>query len=150
MTVDVKFGTVIESISRLSIGDISVKDIDEIPENPEQLLPVFFLNPEDPINSIEPSFQSFGTNGTAVMDLRYTLNYLYIHAKVGAGLGLSAVLPGLVSSVALIVETIFSNDTVAGAVQLENNSLQIGVITAPNGAQFHGASFSFRVLEHVQ
>jgi hypothetical protein len=150
MTVDVEFGTVINAISQLSINGMSIKDVDEIPENPEMVLPVLFLNPDDPINTIEPSFQSFGSMGAAKMDLSYTLNYLYLHAKVGSSLSLSSVLPRLISAVALIIETIFSNDVVSGAVDLANSAMQIGIITGPNGAQFHGATFSFRVLEHVQ
>jgi hypothetical protein len=150
MTVDVKFGRVIEAISQLTISGISIKDVDEIPENPEMVLPVLFLNPDDPINTIEPVVQSFGSLGTAKLDMTYTLNYLYLHGKVGTSLSLSSVLPGLLDAVALILETIFSNDVVDGAVDLANSTMQIGVITGPNGAQFHGATFSFRVLEHVQ
>jgi hypothetical protein len=150
MTVDVQFGTVIEAISQLSIGSINIKDVDEIPENAEMVLPVLFIDPDDPINTLEPSFQSFGTMGTAKMDLGYTVNYIYLHAKVGAALSLSSILPGLISSVALIIETVFRNDVINGAVQFENSSMRIGVVESANGARFHGASFSFRVLEHVQ
>lgn len=150
MTVDVKFPTVIESIAGLDFGGIRVQDIEAIPENPEMILPVLFLDPGDPINSIEPSFESYGSGGTAAMNLRYTLNYLYLHAKIGAALSLSSVLPELINAVAVIMETIYSNDAVSGAIDIQNSTMQIGTITAPNGAQFHGAQFSFRVLEHVQ
>lgn len=151
MTVDVQIGTVIGAISNLSITGINLKDIDEIPENAEMFLPCLFPNPDEPITDIEPRFVSFGTMGGAKMDLGYTLHYLYIHAKVGSGLTLNAILPGLISNLALIFETIMSNDVVTGAVDLQLDSLpSIGVIIGPTGAQYHGCALSFRVLEHVQ
>jgi hypothetical protein len=150
MTVDVQFGNIITAISQLSIGNINIKDVDEIPENAEMALPVLFINPDDPISSIEPTFESFGTMGTAKMNLVYNLNYIYLHAKVGAALSLSSVLPGVISAAALIMETVFSNDVVGTALQFENSSMTITVVESASGARFHGATFSFRVLEHVQ
>jgi hypothetical protein len=151
MTVDVKFGTVISAIAGLTISGVNVKDVDETPDIAEMFLPVLFINPDNPITDIDPQFMSFGTQGSAKMDMGYTLNYLYLHAKVGSGMTLNSVLPGLISNMALIMETIFTNDYVSGAVELKLNGLpHVGVIEDATGKQFHGCAISLRVLEHVQ
>lgn len=151
MTIDVTFGTVMTSIANLTITGVNVKDITTLPENPDLKLPVLFPNPDDPVSDIEPEFVTFGSNGSAKIDMKYTLNYLYLHTKLGSGGGLAAVLPGLLTNIALIMEKILASDTLSGAVDLKLAALPaIRVIEGPNGSQYHGCSFSFRVLEHTQ
>lgn len=150
MTVDVKFGTVITAIAGLTIDGVSIKDIDEIPENAEMVLPVLFPDPGDLITELSLERLSLGTGATAAMNMTYTLHYLYAHAKIGTALSLASVLPGMLTNIALILETLAANSTVNGAIDLDNPQVQIGIVTGPNGAQFHGAAFSFRVLEFVQ
>lgn len=150
MTVDIQFGNVITAISQLHINGVAIKDIDEIPENAEMVLPVLFPDPGDLITEVSLERLSYGSGTTAAMNMRYRLHYLYAHAKIGSSLSLSSVMPGLLSNLALILEVMATNDAVNGAVDLDNPQIQIGQIESPNGAKFHGAAISLGVLEHVQ
>lgn len=151
MTVQIQYNTVIGAIAGLTISGVNIKDIDEIPENAEMQLPVLFPNPDDPVTDIDFQFASFGTMGAAKMDLSYTLNYLYLHAKVGSGLSVNSVLSGLMTNLAAIMVKFAENDQLSGAVEVKLNSLPaVRVIEGPNGTQFHGVALTFRVLEHMQ
>lgn len=151
MTVSVGFSTVTNSIAALSISGVTIKDVDEIPEDVTTLTPILFPQPSGFITDISPSFESFGSNGAAKMDLAYTLNYVYLHAPVGSGINALAPYSGMITKLAEIFVAIMSNDAITGAVDVRLNSLpNIGVVTAPNDDDYWGVLISLRVLEHVQ
>lgn len=150
MTITVAFATVADSIAGLTYTGITAKDIDQIPDNAELLCPIFFPQPNDFVMDIQSTFQSFGSNGTAKIDLSYTLNYVYLHCKTG-GIGAFEANAGLIANIAVIVKAILSNDAITGAVDIVPQTIQsIGVVEDPAGNQFWGALFSFRVLEFSQ
>lgn len=151
MTVTVSFSTVTNSIAALSVSGVTIKDVDEIPEDVAMLTPILFPQPSGFITDVSPEFQSFGSNGTAKMDLGYTLNYVYLHAPVGSGVNAFAPYAGMITKLAAIFVAIMSNDAITGAVDVRLNSLpNLGVVTTPNDEDYWGALISLRVLEHVQ
>lgn len=151
MTVSIGFSTVTGSIAALSISGVTIKDIDEIPEDVAMLTPILFPQPAGFITDIAPEFVSFGSNGAAKMDLTYTLNYVYLHAPVGSGINALAPYAGMIMKLANIFVEIMSNDAITGAVDVRLGSLpNLGVVTAPNDEDYWGALITLRILEHIQ
>lgn len=151
MTVSVNFETVTNSIAALSISGVTIKDIDEIPEDAAMLTPILFPQPPGFITDIAPSFETFGSNGAAKMNLEYTLNYVYLHAPVGSGINAFAPYAGMITKLAAIIVAIMSNDAITGLVDLKLNALpNLGIVTSPNDVDYWGVLISLRVTEYVQ
>ena len=151
MTINVQFDTVANSISALSIDGVNIHDIDDIPESAEMQTPMLIPQPNGFVSDIGPQFQSYGSGGTAKIDLQYTLNYVYLHAPIGSGISTYDIYKGLLTNVIAIFEAIFANDAPDGAIDLQLSTLSdIGTVTDPAGAEYWGILFSLRVLEHVQ
>ena len=151
MTINVQFDTVANSISALSINGVNIHDIDDIPESAEMQTPMLIPQPNGFVSDIGPQFQSYGSGGTAKIDLSYTLNYVYLHAPIGSGISTYDIYKGLLTNVIAIFEAIFANDAPDGAIDLQLSTLSdIGTVTDPAGAEYWGILFSLRVLEHVQ
>jgi hypothetical protein len=150
MTINTAFVTVADSIAGISISGVTVKDINEIPENVELLCPVLIPQPNDYITNLSVERMSFGGGGTAKLDMTYTLNYVYLHSAVG-GLSQFDAYSGIITKLELILEAILTNDNIAGPVDFEVETIpSIGVIEDPAGGQYWGTLLSFRVTEHVQ
>lgn len=151
MTVSINFETVTNSIAALSISGVTIKDIDEIPEDAAMLTPILFPQPSGFITDIAPSFETLGSNGAAKMNLEYTLNYVYLHAPVGNGINAFAPYAGMITKLAAIFVAIMSNDAITGLVDLKLNALpNLGVVASPNEVDYWGALISLRVTEYVQ
>lgn len=151
MTVSIVFSTVTNSVAALSVSGVTIKDIDEIPEDVAMLTPILFPQPAGFITDISPEFVSLGSNGAARMNLEYTLNYVYLHAPVGSGINALAPYTGMITKLAAIFVAIMSNDAITGAVDVRLGSLpNLGVVTAPNDEDYWGALITLRILEHVQ
>ena len=150
MTVASALSTITNSIAALSISGVTIKDIDEIPQSAALLCPLLIPQPNDFVTDVNVEFQSLGSNGTAKIDLSYTLNYVYLHAETG-GVGTFDAYSGLITKLTAIIVKIMSNDAVSGAVDLRLQSVgNIGVIQDPAGNNYWGVLFSFRVLEFAQ
>lgn len=151
MTINVQFDTVASSISDLSVDGVQILNIDQIPESADLLVPLLMPQPNGFVSDISPQFQSYGSGGTAKIDLQYTLNYVYLHAPIGSGISTYDVYKGLLTNLIAVFEEIFGNDAPEGAIDLQLSSLSdIGTVTDPGGHEFWGVLFSLRVLEHVQ
>ncbi len=151
MTINVQLVTVADSISHISVSGVNVRDIDTIPETAIGFCPVLFPKPDGFITDMIFTRQTFGSDGSALMDLEYTLNYRFLYAEVGSGSEL-ANYAGVIEKLALILEAIFTDDTQTGAVDMQLQSVSnIGPLPDPVGLNaFHGVDIALRVLEHVQ
>lgn len=151
MTVAVNLVTVADSISNLSISGVTIKDIDQIPDSASMLCPLLIPQPNGFVSDISPSFETFGSNGGAKMNLSYTLNYVFLHSEIGSGINTFAGYSDLMTKLAAIFVAIMSNDAISGAVDIRLQSVgNVGVISDPAGNEYWGVLFSFRVLEFVQ
>jgi hypothetical protein len=151
MTVAVNLATVADSISKLSVSGITIKDIDQIPESAEMLCPLLIPQPNGFITDIRPTFETFGSNGAAKMNLEYTLNYVFLHSQIGSGINTYASYSDLIADMVLIIVSIMSNDVITGLVDIRLQSIgNIGVIPDPADNEYWGIQFSFRVMEYVQ
>lgn len=149
MTITSTISTVADSIAALSISDVTIKDIDQIPDTAWMLCPIIIPNPSNFVTDLSVSFETFGSNGGAKINTNYTLNYMFLFCEASSGLGAFAAYSGMISKLQSILVAINSNDAITGAVDVKINSISnIGVITDPAGKDFFGLEFSLKVLEY--
>lgn len=150
MTVTCNVNTIASSIAALSISGVTIKDIDEIPDAVSLLCPVLIPQPNDYMTGTKMSFESYGSNGSAAINMEYDLNYVFLFCEAG-GVNAFAPFSPLMTKLALILVTIMSNDAISGLVDLKINSVgNIGVINDPAGNGYWGVLLSFHVLEYAQ
>jgi hypothetical protein len=150
MTVTSAFATITDSISNLDITGVSIRDIDQIPDSAMGLTPLLIPQPNDFVTEYDAEFVSFGSNGTAKIDLKYKLNYVYLHAEVGSGVSTYEIYAGLIANLSAILVAILSNDAITGLIDMKPKIGRIGPIEDPSGNQFWGVLFSFPILEYAQ
>lgn len=151
MTVNSQIATVAASIAGLSISGVTIKGIDAIPDSAAMLCPLLLPQPNEFVSGLTFSRETYGSMGSAKMNTSYTLNYVYLHCEAGSGLSTYSVYSGIISKLELILESIDTNDTINGAVDITIESIgNIGVINDPAGNEYWGLLFSLRVLEHTQ
>lgn len=151
MTATIHLADIVTSIHGLTISGVQMLGTDKIPENAKMNLPVFMPRPKDFITNFRPLRLTFGSMGTQSTDLTYTLNYVYLHAPLGSGVGgLFSVYDAMVTKIVLIQQTILNNDIIGNAadVTIENISA-IGPIEDAAGNVYHGCEMAIKVLEHL-
>ena len=151
MTITVSLATITESISNLDIQGVTVKDIDSIPDSAKLLCPLLIPNPTRFITNISTSRESTGGGGSALMNMDYTLNYIYLHCQAPGGISNFSNYAGLVDNLVHIIEAILENDDIAGAVDMTFGDIdRIDTIQDPAGNEFLGVMFSVRIKEFTQ
>lgn len=151
MAINSQIATVADSISKLSISGVTLRDIDQIPAAAQMLCPIFFPQPSAFVTDLSFTRQSFGGGGAEKLDCNYTLNYVYLHCKAGSGINAFAPYAGIITKLELILETIMTNDTVTGAVDLQIGAIgDIGVIQDPAGNEYWGLLCAINILEQSQ
>ncbi len=150
MTVTCNVNTVAASIAALSISGVTIKDITAIPDSARMLCPILIPQPNGYMSNSTMTFESFGSNGAAKMNLEYDLNYVFLYSEVG-GISAFAAYSGLMTKLAAVLVSIMSNDAITGLVDMRLNSIgDIGVINDPAGNEFWGVLLSFHILEFAQ
>lgn len=152
MTINCQIDTVSASIAALTISGVTIKSSASIPESAMMLCPILFPKPDGFVTDMEFTRESQGGNGTALMNLSYTLNYVYCHAPIGSGVGgIFTTYGPLITNLALILEKIFASDTLTGAVDITLSGVtNIGPVVDPAGNAYHGVEIALRVLEFIQ
>ena len=150
MTVACNVNTIASSIAELTVSGVTIKDITAIPDSAQMLCPIIIPQPNDYMNNVSMSFETFGSNGAAKMNLEYDLNYAFLFCEVG-GVNSFAPFSGLMTKLAAVLVTILSNDTINGLVDMQLKSVgNVGVINDPAGVEYWGVLFSLHVLEYAQ
>ena len=151
MTITIGFVTVADSISKMTVTGVTMKDINEIPDAGQMLCPVMFPQPNGFVTGLSVERMSFGGAGTAKMDMNYILNYVYLHAETGTGISSFDAYSGIITNLAVIIKAILTNDNITGCVDMEINTIgEIGTIVDPAGNSFWGVLVSFKILEQIQ
>jgi hypothetical protein len=151
MTVTCSVNTVATAISGLTVSGVTIKDITAIPDSAKMLCPVLIPQPNDYMSGTKMTFETFGSMGTAKMNMEYDLNYVYLHCEAGSGINAFAPFSDLMTKLASILVVIMSNDKVNGLVDLQlQNVGNIGIINDPAGNSYWGVLLSFHVLEFSQ
>jgi hypothetical protein len=151
MTVTCSVNTVATAISGLTVSGVTIKDITAIPDSAKMFCPVIIPQPNDYMSGTKMTFETFGSMGTAKMNMEYDLNYVYLHCEAGSGINAFAPFSDLMTKLASILVVIMSNDKVNGLVDLQlQNVGNIGIINDPAGNSYWGVLLSFHVLEFSQ
>ena len=151
MTITIGFTTVADSISKMTVTGVTMKDIDKIPDAGQMICPVMFPQPHGFVTGTSVERMSLGGGGTALMDMSYVLNYVYLHAETGTGVSSFDVYSGIITNLAVIIKAILTNDNITGCVDMELNTIgEIGTVVDPAGNSFWGVLISFKILEQVQ
>ncbi|MCR4308375.1 MAG: hypothetical protein NUV80_07540 [Candidatus Berkelbacteria bacterium] len=151
MTVTCSVNTVATSIAGLTITGVTIKDITAIPDSANMLCPILIPQPNGYMSNTSMTFETFGSNGTAKMNMEYDLNYVYLHCEAGSGVNAFAPFSSLMTNLAAILVVILSNDKVNGLVDMKLGSVgEIGIINDPAGNSYWGVLFSLHCLEYVQ
>lgn len=139
--------TVADSISKISITGLAIKDLDTIPAS--------VLARDCPMLIPAPNFLSSFTPTrvdltTQEQDLRYTLTYRLLSAPVGSGRGIHELYDTMVTNIAAFLDAILTNHAVTGAVDIRAMNVgMFGVVTDPAGGNFHGCDIAIEVLEFL-
>lgn len=151
MTINCQLATVADSISKLSISGVTIKDIDTIPENAIDYCPVLFPVPDNFITDVQFTRQSYGADSVAAMDVSYTMNWRYLHAPIGSGSVLQNY-TGIITKLELIIEAILGNSSPTGAVNMTLlNVSDLGPVSDVAGqTMYHGVDIALRVEEFAQ
>ena len=138
-------------IAKMSVSGVTIKDIDQIPEFVTgRNCPILFPRPEEFLTGITFTPDSYGVGSSRKWSVRYTLNYIYLHAPVGSMRGLANVYSGFYTKIGLILDAIIAYQTVTEAIDIApQNAFNITVIEDGKGNQFYGAFMAFNVLEYV-
>jgi len=153
MAVNVKISTVIASIAALSITDVTVLGLTDMPTHgnlaPQTLYPNAEKGIFGKVNS-EPKTQ--GSGGNEKITLEYDLYYRYLHcAPVGSVGGLYDITSGLITNIATIMVSFLTNDTVSGAINLALTDVSgAGIVVDPAGNEFLGCDFTLRITEFCE
>lgn len=151
MTVTCSVNTVASSIAGLTITGVTIKDLTAIPDSAKMLCPILIPQPNDYMTNVKVSFETFGSNTGAKLNMEYDLNYVYLHCEAGSGVNAFAPFSDLMTKLAAILVVIMSNDKVNGLVDLQlQNVGNVGVINDPAGNSYWGVLLSFHVLEYAQ
>lgn len=148
MAIDVKIATVADSISKLSISGIVVKDINELSASWQSLPNVLYPRPDNFVTGVsltqaELSKQKY--------DLRYTLNYRFLHVALGNDAVLFVAYPTLIAKIVLIVNAIITNHNLTGAMDVNFGGITaIGALPDPAGNAYHGCDFAVDILEYLE
>jgi len=150
MAIALGLETVLTSIANLTVTDVQIRDIDEVPDAGEFRTSMLFPDPEGFITAFNVRRDSTGGGGTALMTVTYTLNYRFIFVPAGSLRNLANIYGNLAAKLIAIIEEMLENDDIAGAVDMEVQEIPtIGAVTDPSGTTWHGCTLSLRVTEFV-
>jgi hypothetical protein len=151
MTAACHVETIATSIAGLTVSGVTLKDITSIPDSAKMLCPIIIPQPNGYMSGTKVTFKTFGSMGTAKLDMEYDLNYVYLHCEVGSGINAFAPYGSLITNLSAILVTIMCNDTIDGLVDMTLGNLgDVGIINDPVGNSYWGVLFSLHVLEFAQ
>jgi hypothetical protein len=144
---EMRLADVAEAIAGLTIDGVTVLDLDEMPETVDpRACPLLGPSAARPSFLTDWEARRLTLQGNAQNS--YTLNYTLYQAPVGQDRGLFKQYPTMVANAAAVVEALQAVPRVAGCKSISVGSLpQFGPVFDASGQQFHGATFSLRIVE---
>jgi hypothetical protein len=140
------------AIAGLTITGVTVKDLGAVPDTGDiRSCPVLFPNPNNWIaGGIGSSEESEGpaTFGPGMWVFQRAFSYLYLHALVGQGRGLSDHMSAMSTNLDAIL-TAFTTLDVSGVDVMEIDCGEFAVVTDPAGKQFYGFTIAVAMKERI-
>lgn len=148
--MSLQIATVCASIAALSVAGVTIKDLDEIPENVDLRAPTILPKPDGFVSGLRYERQSQGGGSVAKGDCYYTLTYRLCYAPVGSGRGLFETYPAMVTAAFAFLDAVLAVDVLQGAVTIRPvGALNFGPVSDPAGNIFHGCDIAVEIMEFV-
>jgi hypothetical protein len=140
--------TVCTSIAALTVAGVTIKDLDAVPPSAIRLTPVLFPAPENPISNFLATRESFGGGSSALVNVEYDLNYIFLYCELGSGRTGLDWLEDRMLKVQAIYDEVLEIDVITGAVDVwPTGNVQFITLTDPAGNQYLGCAMTFHVTE---
>ena len=146
MAISCQLATVADSISKLSISGITIRDIDALSTSWQGLPNVLYPKPDGFVTNIQVESVELTRSK---YDLHYTLNYRYLYVALGSDAVLFAGYATFIANIILIVNAIITNHNVTGAIDLTLGGVTVGPMQDPAGNMYHGADIQINVMEFL-
>lgn len=143
--------TVANSIEALVITGLTIYDLNNTPASVDVRTTAALVPLPDYVTGFTLTHDTFGAGDTAAMTVTYNVNYCLFYSIYGAGrTDLLEKQAGLIAMVAAIWDSVITNDTLAGCVNIEPVGVSgIGIVIDPSNHEFLGCKMSFVVTEFV-
>lgn len=151
MTVSLALATVADSISKISISGVTVKDVNELSASWKSLPNVLYPRPDGFVTGLRFKTDSYGINGAEKGTFTYNLTYRFLGTAVGNMGTFGQAYSDALTKIIAIVNAIVADDTITGATKdfRLGTIANIGPMPDPSGNVFHGADITFVVEEFV-
>lgn len=142
--------TIANSIAALTVTNLSIKDVDEIPAkvDPRQatLIPL-----PNYITGFDVERDSFGGGSTAKMTVSYTLNYRLCYTPIGRGrAGKIEYYDTMIDMCMAFLDAVLAIDTITGAIDIMPEAItNMGLVNDPSDNVYIGCDIALRVMEFV-
>lgn len=146
MAISCSLATVADSISKLSISGITIRDIDALATSWLALPNVLYPRPDGFVSNISVTATDMARGG---YELRYTLTYRYLFTQLGNDAVLFAGYATFMANLVLIINSIITNHNLTGAIDLTLGGVSVGPLQDPAGNMYHGADIQINVLEFL-
>lgn len=142
--------TVTDSISKLTVTGVTLKDIDEIPTVVDgRMCPIIYPEPVDFVTNFDAQKATLGEGAGSQWDVNYDLKYTLCFSAIGSGRGME-LFSGTISTAFAFMDAIMVCNPQAGAVLIRPGGIGTpGPVSDPSGNQFFGVSLTVHVLEFV-
>lgn len=139
-------------IAALSVRNVTIKDVTEIPESVvNRDCPLFFPSPGNWLNggnAANEESTTFGTPDSRLWHVSSGLNYIYLHSAVGAGRGNSDNYYDAVLDIEALITALVALD-VSGVDVVTVSHTPIKVMSSPTQTKFTGCEFTIAVRERI-
>jgi hypothetical protein len=151
MAIDLKLVTVTNSIAGLSISNVTVLDVDQIPPEAQNVRgPTLFPDPDGFVTDFSVTRDAWGTGVNSKLTVSYTLNYVFAFVPSGSGRGALDQYSGMIDAWVDVMDTILGSDTITGCVDIAPVGVPIfGTLQDPSGGTFTGCKLAFAVTELI-
>ena len=144
MAYSISLATVADSISKISVSGVTIKDVDELATSWSKQANIMYPKPENWITNAKFTADSYGSNGSEAARFSCNMTYRFLGTQVGNMANFTAAYSNVITKLVLILNAILSNDVITGAddFRLVNQS-NIGPLSDPAGNVFHGCDLTF-------
>jgi hypothetical protein len=148
MTVSLNLANIADSISKISVSGVTVKDKDEISGSWLPLANVLYPQPDGWITGFAITYDAMMQGTTAPMTISYTLNYRFLGVQVGDIAAFPVSYSALVDKLILVINAIITNPApYSGKIEMKIGGVEIGPRQDPSGNNYFGADFSLLITE---
>lgn len=141
--------TIADSITHLTVAGLTIKDVDQIPEQADVRGHTIYPEPLNFVTDFTPTRDTFG-GASAMWTVEYTLNYTLCYIPVGSermGLDKYASMTALAFA---FIDAVLAVGVLSGAVDIQPGGLsEFGVVSDPSGNAWQGCKIALRVKEFV-